>query len=280
MPTCLKCNNVFKNLEKINGQIKNLSKRKYCLICSPFNAKNRKKLHLDNSKNETSSNGTTKFCAVCKILKPIDKFYTSKGKTHLYCASCHNKISGHRLKIFKLQCLEYKGSKCEKCGYQKYPGALEFHHKTEFDKEFEIARVKHCEFNKKITDELDKCSLLCSNCHREHHEVPSEPHILEFIASAKTRSRKRKTEKAANKHCSSCNKEIFKSRKLCADCVVYNNRNKSTTKLPFFCKEELIKILQQKSIADLAKEYNVGKRTVYKRLYKLGIKLTSHSYSS
>lgn len=54
-------------------------------------------------------------------------------------------------------------------GYNKYIGALEFHHKDPNSKDFNISQCRSHKFSQKIKDELDKCSLLCSNCHREEH---------------------------------------------------------------------------------------------------------------
>jgi 5-methylcytosine-specific restriction endonuclease McrA len=65
-------------------------------------------------------------------------------------------------------CIEYKGGKCEKCGYDKYDGALEFHHLDPSKKDFAISKKK-ARYIDKLKPELDKCILLCSNCHRELH---------------------------------------------------------------------------------------------------------------
>jgi len=64
----------------------------------------------------------------------------------------------------------YKLSKgCAICGYNKCATALEFHHNG--DKEFSIARMVTGTWGlKKIKEEMDKCDLLCTNCHRELHE--------------------------------------------------------------------------------------------------------------
>ena len=69
----------------------------------------------------------------------------------------------------KLLALAYKGNKCQCCGYNKYAGALEFHHINPNEKDFGISTkgyTRSWENNKK---ELDKCVLVCSNCHREIH---------------------------------------------------------------------------------------------------------------
>jgi len=61
--------------------------------------------------------------------------------------------------------IEYKGGKCVACGYSKCSAALDFHHINPEEKEG--LRQDWCfEKNK---SELDKCVLLCANCHRELH---------------------------------------------------------------------------------------------------------------
>lgn len=69
--------------------------------------------------------------------------------------------------------MEYKGSKCQLCDYNKYPGALEFHHLDPNEKDFNISKARLLSFNLEIKKELDKCILLCANCHREVHNDPS-----------------------------------------------------------------------------------------------------------
>lgn len=46
MKKCLKWGNEFKNRIIVNGSVKVLNKRKYCLECSPFGKRNTQKLHL------------------------------------------------------------------------------------------------------------------------------------------------------------------------------------------------------------------------------------------
>ena len=58
--------------------------------------------------------------------------------------------------------------KCSICGYDKCKWAIEFHHKDESTKENELSNIKHYS-EEKITKELEKCIMVCSNCHREIH---------------------------------------------------------------------------------------------------------------
>jgi hypothetical protein len=73
-------------------------------------------------------------------------------------------VAKRRRKI-KMMAIAYKGGKCEICGYKKYQGVLDFHHLR--DKEFTIGNKGYTRSWKKIQNELDKCVLLCANCHRE-----------------------------------------------------------------------------------------------------------------
>jgi len=73
----------------------------------------------------------------------------------------------------KNQAVAYKGGKCEECGYSKCIGALEFHHRDETSKEFAISNSYSVSWET-IQKELDKCDMLCANCHRELHEVISD----------------------------------------------------------------------------------------------------------
>jgi predicted HNH restriction endonuclease len=71
---------------------------------------------------------------------------------------------------YRIALIKYKGSKCENCGYEGNEGnisVMEFHHTDPNQKEFGIGDgIKSWESMKK---EVDKCILLCSNCHRIKH---------------------------------------------------------------------------------------------------------------
>ena len=77
-----------------------------------------------------------------------------------------NVINWRRDKKIKL--VEYKGGCCEICGYKKSMDALAFHHKDPNEKDFQISSKSYSYERLKI--EVDKCILVCSNCHIEIHE--------------------------------------------------------------------------------------------------------------
>ena len=76
---------------------------------------------------------------------------------------------------------QYKGGKCVLCGYNKYLGALDFHHLDPTQKGFEISTRGLTRSWEKIRKELDKCVLVCANCHRELHagisQLPGESQV-------------------------------------------------------------------------------------------------------
>lgn len=75
-------------------------------------------------------------------------------------------VAKRRRKIKSLS-IEYKGGKCQICNYDKCPGALELHHIDKTKKSFGIGDKGYTRSWEKVKSELDKCVLLCANCHRE-----------------------------------------------------------------------------------------------------------------
>ncbi len=89
-----------------------------------------------------------------------------------------NKASvSKRRKQNKLVLVEYKGGKCELCGYSKCIAALEFHHKDPKQKSFNLNG--NTIGLKKQKQEADKCLLLCANCHREVHEMERSTTVVQ-----------------------------------------------------------------------------------------------------
>lgn len=153
---CKACGKAFKTRHKIDGQIKILSSRKYCLDCSPFGSFNRKKLELKNIVP------TQKYCEKCNEILPD---YMGNRKT---CGGCNFRERREKLSD-KVHAIV--GDACWYCGYDKGRlgrKMLDFHHmdrkqKTMYLSIREIASASWA----KIIQELPKCCLLCCRCHRE-----------------------------------------------------------------------------------------------------------------
>ncbi len=132
---------------------------------------------------------TTRECPKCKLLRAPDEFYKKRetNSASSYCKTCTTQQTIERQKKFKQLSLEYKGGKCVICDYDRCQSALEFHHLNPKEKDFSISQGRLTTFNDKIKKELDKCILVCANCHREIHEkmhkvlpIGFEPTTLEL----------------------------------------------------------------------------------------------------
>jgi hypothetical protein len=84
--------------------------------------------------------------------------------------------------INKQWAVNYKGGKCKHCGFTSiHLNVFDFHHINPNEKEFELSekwkQASHETFKKKVKPELDKCLLLCANCHRIQHSKWNEERI-------------------------------------------------------------------------------------------------------
>jgi len=116
-----------------------------------------------------------KKCIDCKITKSTDDFY--KSSTHSqgvmsYCKQCFNNRCIKRWIQRKIDAIIYLGNKCDRCnleGTNDNYCIFDFHHLNPEEKDAEWSKLR-LKSKAKIQQELDKCILLCSNCHRlEHH---------------------------------------------------------------------------------------------------------------
>ena len=147
---------------------------KNCIIC--------------NNKFECKKS-TAKYCSKhCEYLARQLRKKTNQGlKTPRKCLICENEFIPKSAAANQRQCCykcmpegtqytrsqfldlirKQRGGKCERCGYNAYLGALDFHHLDSSKKDFTIGdrdfKLKDC------LEESKKCILICANCHREIH---------------------------------------------------------------------------------------------------------------
>jgi hypothetical protein len=152
---CKQCGNAFALFIKIDGQQVRLYGRSYCLDCYPIGG-------------EQEHNGYKK-CPKCQDVKPSKTFHRRpNGKLDSWCKECGSKRNVLAQKQGKVRAIAYKGGKCQVCSYDKCADSLQFHHLDPSKKEFRIALARGCSWVK-LQRELDKCVLVCANCHGEIH---------------------------------------------------------------------------------------------------------------
>ena len=102
-----------------------------------------------------------KQCYECFEFKDKKEF---KGLT---CKECTLKQLKAKRKERKLACIAYKGGECVHCGYNnlRHPAVYDFHHVNPETKGFNIGSKLMIPWEE-LREELDKCILLCANCHR------------------------------------------------------------------------------------------------------------------
>lgn len=102
-----------------------------------------------------------------------------QGFRHRRCKQCRTDAVQKRRYTVKIKAIEYLGGKCNRCGYNKCPGALDFHHKDPNKKNFSISRNGVTRAWEKVKKEIEQCELICANCHREEHYDPRN--MIRFI---------------------------------------------------------------------------------------------------
>jgi hypothetical protein len=130
----------------------------------------------------------TKVCTTCKIEKPIEQFLwknKEKGIRHYPCSECYKEIRKKSYEKNKEYYLNKnrkrketnndwynefkKGKKCHFCD-ESEPVCLDFHHLDGTTKEYNIGSMGYSTYSiDTIMKEVEKCVILCSNCHRKVH---------------------------------------------------------------------------------------------------------------
>lgn len=170
MPICDKCGSHFPNRVLIEGKVRILKSRRFCLKCSPFGQHNTRDLTQEETGKPLNEFKTCPHCG--RTLEIQAYFYIRRGtRPSAWCKECTTQNTIERMRENKRKAVEYKGGKCTRCGYSKCMAALEFHH-VGGGKDINPANLRSRRFDK-IMPELDKCILVCGNCHREIHEEES-----------------------------------------------------------------------------------------------------------
>jgi len=122
-----------------------------------MNCKQCGKEFIDKSRSQTAIYCSRKCCK-----KVSDKKYHEKNKFLLNKKNreYHQRRENEFIFTYK------KRKSCVLCGYKEHPDILQFHHKDRKTKSFEITLSKLAKKTpEELKKELDKCILICPNCH-------------------------------------------------------------------------------------------------------------------
>lgn len=121
------------------------------------------------------------WCSKCKQFRPIDGFAQNRNGyfgRYSWCKDCHSqkrrgdeqikKYGRNRARYLTQYYTDLAGGCCQRCKYNKSVCALDFHHVNSNEKDSIAQTVLTTNDHEKIYAELNKCVLLCSNCHREY----------------------------------------------------------------------------------------------------------------
>ena len=122
-----------------------------------------------------------KKCSICEEEKGLEHFqgngYQPNGKKKYKpnCSPCTNRIrlDDKLEKLYVILSWTNRSLSCELCGYKKNSAALHFHHMDPEEKEFSISQIRSSVSYEKLKKEVEKCVILCANCHAEEHN----PHL-------------------------------------------------------------------------------------------------------
>lgn len=113
-----------------------------------------------------------KQCTRCNKKKPLGEFYHRSGKRrselYSYCKRCFTDYLSRKWVQRKKDAVEYKGGKCYDCNGDFHYAVFEFHHRDPNTKDARWIKIRQWKEERRLA-ELDKCDLLCANCHRMRH---------------------------------------------------------------------------------------------------------------
>ena len=166
MKMCERCGALFPTRIKIQGRVRNLKNRRFCLDCSPFGIHNTSR----TPPGQLDADGLKEH----RRRRRNAKSYRHQKK---------------KRRSNKQKLIELAGGACVACGYAATSAALEFHHRNSTDKEFGIGGFTGSWA--RLVAEAEKCDLLCANCHRSRHASEKGPLRHEKIARERLERKKR-----------------------------------------------------------------------------------------
>lgn len=196
-----------------------------------------------------------KKCSNCLIDKnKIDFYKKSRNKLQSWCKSCTLYLQKCRWRDRKRKAVELLGGKCCKCGYNKNLSALDFHHIDPKRKKHDWKTLRQLSW-KSIINELEKCVLLCKNCHAEIHNIEDTVMNTVGIDNASLTNILSPSGK-----CQCCDSDVYGTLYCSVNCHRLHRRK--VKERP--SKEELIQLLKNNSYVAIGKKYKVSDNAIRK----------------
>lgn len=157
----------------------------------------------------------------------------------------------------KFELIEQRGGCCERCGYNKNIAGFDFHHKDPTQKEFKLDIRKLSNSSMKVLmKEVDKCELLCANCHREEHNPDLEMSKVKLLIEEVNNS-VLEIKEIGRPKCIDCGVDINYTHKRCVKC-----RGKAIRKVERPNLKDLEREIKEYSQEWCAKKYGVSRSSI------------------
>lgn len=177
----------------------------------------------------------------------------------------------------KYKAIMDRGGKCEKCGYNKNISALEFHHRNPEEKLLGLDMKSFSNNSWEVlSKELEKCDLLCSNCHKEHHHPEYQLNNIEkLLENLEKEKNLNKYTTIKEKHiCPVCGKEFIytSGKKYCSEKCKQEAKNYPSI------EELLNKYKEFKNWQKVSEFFGISRNTCLRLRKKNGINTSKPSY--
>ena len=201
-------------------------------------------------------------CTNCNQEKQPTEFYSRGKYKHKTCKTCFNFTLIQLCIAKKIIAINHLGNKCCDCNGSFHYSVYDFHHLR--DKTIDWSRLKFRSLDS-ILKELEKCVLLCGNCHRIRHYTQYPAMTLNEAITLMPHPR----QKQINTYCIVCNKPIWKysESQKCRKCFRLNKQQK----IAWPPDSELLQMVLDTNCNQVGKKLGVNHKSVKLHLQRRGL---------
>lgn len=170
----------------------------------------------------------------------------------------------------KANLIKVFGGQCCICGFNAFQEALEFHHVNPDEKDFALSSSEMKNLEAQL-EELKKCILVCSNCHKGIHagdyDVPEN--WQELYNNEQADLLREELAQLLQKQlffCKNCGKEISHGATFCTDCLHLSQR-----KVERPSREKLKELIRTAAFTQIASYFGVSDKAITKWCKSYGL---------